>query len=314
MDLRQLRHFKQVVRSGSISAAGTLLNIAQPALSRQMKALEEELGVALLFRTGRGVVPTAAGTILLQEADRLTEAADQLYQRIRGLGARLTGEASVGISPTTGRSLSAALARRVQSEYPGLRLRIVEGFSGTLLEWLLTGRIDAAILYHMPSAGSVRSEVVAHEQLSLIGSVGTAVFPEGASIGISQLQGVPLILPTPQHGLRKMLNLYAKTHGITPNLVFELDSLDATISLVRDNLGMTILPESAVRSELIAGTLRAWRIDAPPLIRPLVVATAAQRAESIDVRDVAMLLKDTIQSHAGKAGWDVPDLQSTDDD
>lgn len=305
MDLRQLRHFQQVVRSGSFSAAGSVLNIAQPALSRQIRALEDELGVTLLFRTGRGVLPTAAGTLLLQESDRLTDAADQLYQRIRSLGASLVGEATVGISPTTGRSLSAALARRVQREYPRLRLKIAESFSGILLEWLLTGRVDAAILYHAPSEGSIRSEVVATEQLSLIGSALASPFPEGASVGIAQIQGLPLILPTQQHGLRKMLDQRAKAHGINLNPIFELDSLDATISLVRDDLGLTILPQSAVRSEQANGTLRSWQIGAPPLIRPLVVATAAQRAESIDVSDLAMLLKSTIHSYASEAGWDI---------
>lgn len=305
MDLRQLRHFQQVVRSGSISAAGSVLNIAQPALSRQMRALEEELGVALLFRTGRGVLPTAAGTLLFQESGRLTDAANQLYQRIRSLSASLIGEATVGISPTTGRSLSAALAHRVQREYPGLRLRITESFSGTLLEWLLTGRIDAAILYHIPAEGLVRSEIVATEQLSLIGSAQAPAFPEGASVETAQLQGLPLILPTQQHGLRKMLDQRAKAHGIKLNPIFELDSLDATISLVRNDLGMTILPQSAVRSEESAGTLRSWQIGTPPLIRPLVVATAAQRAESIDLGDLAMLLKSTIQTHAGEVDWDI---------
>src|SRR5690606_32056887 len=151
----------------------------------------------------------------------------------RSLGARLTGEATVGISPTTGRSLSAALVRRVRNDYPGLRLRIAESFSGTLLEWLLAGRIDAAILYHMPPGGSIRSEIVAQEQLSLIGGAGAAAFPEGTSVGIEQLQGLPLILPTQQHGLRKMINHHAKAHGATLDLMFELDSLDATIALVR---------------------------------------------------------------------------------
>ena len=303
MDLRQLLHFKHIAESGSISAASSILHIAQPALSRQMRALEEELGAKLFFRTGRGVVPTPAGQVLLTEARFLLKEADRINKQIRTLGTRLTGEATIGLSPTVGRLLTIPLARHIQSDYPGLKLRIAEAFSGTLLEWLQAGRIDAAILYHMPTGGSVRAEIIAHEPLSVLGGGESMPFPPGVALPITQLSGHPLILPTPQHGLRKMIDHHASTQGVTLDLIFEFDSLDATIALVREGTVLTILPESAVRSELEAGSLRAWRIGAPPLARPLIVATATQRADSIGVQEVAALLKGVILSHAEESDW-----------
>jgi LysR family nitrogen assimilation transcriptional regulator len=305
MDLRQLLHFKHIAESGSISAASAILRIAQPALSRQVRALESELGAKLFVRTGRGVVATPAGDALLTEARFLLQEADRINKQIRTLGTRLTGEATIGLSPTIGRLLTIPLARRVQADYPGLKLRIAEAFSGTLLEWLQTGRIDAAILYHMPAGSSIRSEIVAHEPLSVLGGGNNLPFPAGESISISQLSGHPLVLPTPQHGLRKMIDDHAATQGQRLDLVFEFDSLDATIALVRDGTALTILPESAVRAELAAGTLRSWRIGAPPLDRPLIIATATQRADAIGVQEVATLLRGIIQSNAEESGWKI---------
>ncbi|WP_254292739.1 LysR family transcriptional regulator [Sphingomonas tagetis] len=305
MDLRQLLHFKHIAESGSISAASATLHIAQPALSRQMRALEDELGAKLFFRTGRGVMPTPAGQALLTEARFLLGEADRINKQIRRLGTRLTGEATIGLSPTIGRLLTIPLARRVQSDYPGLKLRIAEAFSGTLLEWLQAGRIDAAILYHRPTGGSVQSEIVAHEPLSVLAGGENMPFPAGESVPMSRLSDQPLILPTPQHGLRKMIDDHAAAQGVTLDLMFEFDSLDATIALVREGSALTILPESAVRAELAAGTLRAWRIGTPPLVRPLIIATATQRADAIGVQEAAVLLKGIIQSNAQARGWQV---------
>jgi LysR family nitrogen assimilation transcriptional regulator len=305
MDLRQLLHFKHIAESGSISAASSILHIAQPALSRQMRALEDELGAKLFFRTGRGVVPTPAGHALLTEARFLLDEADRINKQIRRLGTRLTGEATIGLSPTIGRLLTIPLARRVQSDYPGLKLRIAEAFSGTLLEWLQTGRIDAAILYHVPVGRHVQSEIVAHEPLSVLSSGDRNPFPAGTAVPIARLSGHPLILPTPQHGLRKMIDAHAAAQGVTLDLIFEFDSLDATIALVREGTALTILPESAVRSELAAGTLRSWRIGAPRLDRPLIIATATQRTDSIGVREVAALLRGIIQSNAEESDWKI---------
>lgn len=305
MDLRQLLHFKCIAETGSISAASSMLRIAQPALSRQMRALEEELGAQLFFRTGRGVVPTPAGRMLLIEAAGLLEQADRVSSQVRRLGSRLTGEATIGLSPTVGRLLTIPLARRVQADYPGLKLRIAEAFSGTLLEWLQAGRIDAAILYHMPATASVRCEIVAHEPLSVIGGGSGAPFAQGATVPIARLPGHPLILPTARHGLRRMIDEHAAAQDVSLDVMFEFDSLDATISLVREGFAMTILPESAVRAELAAGTLRSWRIGAPQLIRPLIIATAAQRTDSIGVREVAGLLRGIIRASAQEGDWKI---------
>lgn len=305
MDLRQLRHFRQIAEAGSFSAAAHILHIAQPALSRQMRALEEDLGVALFHRTGRGVLLTPAGQALAIDAERLLDDADIVSRRVRSFGGILSGEATVGLSPTIGRVLTLPLATRVRADFPQVRLRIAEAFSGTLLEWLQHGRVDAAILYHHPATAAIRTDIVAEEVLSIIGGAGDTSFPAGAGVPIQALRGMPLVLSTPHHGLRAMVEAHAARAGVRLNLLFEFDSLDATIALVKQGMALTILPEAAVRAELDAGTLTAWRIADPELVRPLVVATAAQRVDAIGTRELGSLLRDTIVSAASACRWRV---------
>ncbi|ATE63681.1 LysR family transcriptional regulator [Rhizorhabdus dicambivorans] len=303
MDLRQLRHFRQIALLGSFSAASGALRIAQPALSRQMQMLERELGVKLFHRTGRGVLLTAAGNALLAESADLLDRADRLGRTIRVFGDRLAGEATIGLSPTIGRMLVLPLAMRVQQDFPDLRLRIAEGFSGTLLEWLQGGRLDAAILYHAPSHRALHSELVAYEPLSIIGGTGDPAFPPGEEVPLAALAGRPLVLSTPSHGLRQMVDRHAAALGVSLDMLFEIDSLDATIALVRQGMALTILPESGVRAELDAGELLAWRIGAPNFERPLVIATAPQRPDAIGARELGALLRGSILSASAACGW-----------
>ena len=240
---------------------------------------------------------------MADEGHGLLDAADALRQRVRGFADAPVGTATIGLSPTIGRSLGLPLALRVQTDYPRLRLRVAEAFSGTLLEWLCEGRIDAAILYHQPANPAIVAETVANEALSLIGGVGNLPFPPGQPVPLVELAKHPLVLSTPEHGLRRMIERYAAAAGVTLALAHEFDSLESTIALVRRRMALTILPEAAVRADLLAGTLVTWPIIEPELIRPLVVATGPRRAEAAEPRQVATLLRDVIGEAAGEGKW-----------
>jgi LysR family nitrogen assimilation transcriptional regulator len=302
MDLKQLRYFNQVAECGSFSAAAGLLHIAQPALSRQIQALERELAVTLFHRTGRGILLTAAGRALQADAARLLADADRTRHRLREFGNTLVGEATVGLSPTVSRLLTLPLTLRQRADYPGLRLRIAEAFSGVLLEWLQTGRLDAAILYHVPSSGAVQSETVAKEPLAVIGNAIAPPFPSGTPVSLAMLGGHPMALSTPSHGLRQTVEQHAADAGITLDVQFELDSLDATIAVVKQGLACTILPPAVVRGEIADGALQAWPL-LPELARPLVLATAPQRPGAIAAQDLATLLRTAIREGAPACGW-----------
>lgn len=265
--------------------------------------LEAEFGMKLLHRNGRGVTLTQAGADLLAGSEHLLAEAERLDHRIRAFGTSVAGSAVIGLSPTIGRSLALPLIEKVRAGHPGIQLGIVEAFSGTLLEWLRSARVDAAILYHPPSLPGIYAEQVADEPLSILCGAQASMLPSGGTLDFGDLARLPLVLPTLRHGLRRMIDGYAQRAGIRLDPLFEIDSLEAMISIARKGLALTVLPEAAVRDELDSGRLVGCRIGSPPLSRPLLVATAAQRKGAVDARLTARLLKETILSAARASGW-----------
>ena len=301
MDLKQLRTFQQIVASGSFSAASSVLHIAQSALSRQILALEKELRVTLFHRTGRGISLTPAGEELAGGAAALLAQADDVRRSVMRFRATMAGEATVGLTPTVGRVLTLPLTQLVRDRFPNVRLRVMEGYSGTMLEWLHSGRIDAALLYDDPRVSTILADPVVEENLAVIGLPTSR--SDDSPVATADLGDWPLILPTPHHGLRKLVAAHAAAAGVTLDVAFEIDALHSTIEAVRAGLGRTILPAAAVRAEIAAGQLAAWRIAAPSLMRTLIVATSGQRGDAMTTRELSRLLREAILGVAPVAGW-----------
>jgi LysR family transcriptional regulator, nitrogen assimilation regulatory protein len=144
MDLRALHAFGSVAEHGSFSRAAAVLGVEQSALSRRVSALERALGGRLFHRTGRGVALTELGERLAPRARALLADAAAFEEAARG-GERPTGQVGLGVVPVAARGLVAALSARLRRDFPGIRLRALEGYSGQVEEWLAAGRVDIAI-------------------------------------------------------------------------------------------------------------------------------------------------------------------------
>src|SRR6202007_1054414 len=151
MDFRQLRTFSCVAELGSLSKASDTLRIAQPALSRQIKLLEHDLRAELFTRNGRGMVLTEAGRLLLARTSGIVRQIDQIRDDIQSHAGAPTGRGGLGLGAPVSCVRSARRARRSVESYPGISLRIVESYSGHLIEWLHRGEMDLAVIYG-PSA------------------------------------------------------------------------------------------------------------------------------------------------------------------
>ena len=136
MDLKQLRTFIMVAESGSLSSASDRLRLAQPALSRQIKLLEDEIGFDLFIRSGRGMQLTEHGGVLLSRVAGLIKQLDDSIQDVRSLLAEPTGHVVLGCIPTASHVVAGRIAVRVAAELPQVSLRIVEGYAGHLIDWL----------------------------------------------------------------------------------------------------------------------------------------------------------------------------------
>jgi LysR family nitrogen assimilation transcriptional regulator len=273
MELRFLRNFIQIVELSSITAASERLNVAQPALSRQVKAIEEELGVLLLRRHGRGVMPTEEGIRLVSRAKRILEDFENLPAEVTGNPKTLSGTLTLGLPPTVAEVLATHLILRTMEKYPDVNLRIVSGFSGHVQDWLLRGKIDLGVSYEGQKSKLIKSQPIIMEKLFLIQSAQTAGVSDGTPITSADALRQPLILPNPEHGLRSRIEYIAQTAQIDLDVVLEIDILATMLAFVERGLGSTILPLVSVIDKVRAGTLIARPIVQNAIDRRLILMT-----------------------------------------
>lgn len=307
MEIRTLRYFLKVAELGSFSRAALDLRIAQPALSRQIQKLEDELDVQLLYRTGRGVSLTHAGEMLLESGRKLAEQFDVSLREVRASGGQMAGSAVIGLPPTVGRVLTIPLARQIKAQFPEVKLRIVEGFSGHLLEWLYSRRIDVGVLYAEPNVPVMVAEPLVVEDLMLIGRPDMLVDALGAdipeSISMAEVARLPLVVPSAPHSLRLRIERTADDCGLRLDVVLEVDALFSMTEAVRQGFGFTILPGCAAQRDIAEGALAALRIDQPGMQQTLFVATASQRPAAVASRKLAQIVRESVYGLADTGLW-----------
>jgi LysR family transcriptional regulator, nitrogen assimilation regulatory protein len=244
MDYKQVRYFVHVADLRNMTRASSVLGISQPALSRQMKLLEQELGTELFHRHGHGVVLTGDGALFLDHCTRLLsqfEDVRSVFKRTRKRS-RLTGSVGIGMPVLMIRMFADPFVASFKEAYPGISLRIAEGFSALLHEWLLSGSMDLAILYGVRSSKVLIQERLLVEDLVLISPPDAPFARAGRSIHLHEIGNMPIILPHRPHALRSIVD----QTGFKPADVIEVDALTLMVELARAGKGVTLLPRLAV--------------------------------------------------------------------
>lgn len=254
MELRRLRYFLRIAAEGSLGKASRALGIAQPALGRQIQLLESELGVRLFERVPRGMVLTDEGQYLRDALDQPLERIDIALHNVRSYAARVEAALTLGLPPILARTLGPALVRRLRSEMPNLRLRVVEGESSRLSAEVSHSLVDIALVVDaIPDSRAFHAQILT-EPLMLVGApAGLPATP--APISFAKLAGLPLILPGSQSGRRIKLNKAAAAAEFALDVVLEIDSLDLAIQAALAGTGFAILAPLEYLREAQAGTL-----------------------------------------------------------
>ncbi len=249
MDMRQLKYFVQIVESGSLAKASRQLFIAQPALSQQMARLEDEVGKALLLRSSRGVSPTENGEALYHHAKFMLRQMDQAVSVARQDMAAVSGRVALGLAPTTVCGLGLPLMQHLRAKYPGVLLNVIEGLSGHLEHMTRVGQLDLAVLFSQTAASELSVEPLLEEELFVILPASSPlVAPERASLTLHEVAALPLILPSPGHGLRKRIALEFERINLALDTVAEVDSLPLLMRCVAQGMGATIKPMAAIHA------------------------------------------------------------------
>lgn len=286
MDVVQLKTLIHVAELGSLSKASDRLHIAQPALSRQIRMLEKELGTYLFERHGRGMVITEAGREVLAHATRIMEEMESIRSSVAGGRTNLRGTVVIGTTPTVAEIITVPLVRKLREAQPNLAVRFSSAFSGYLLDWLQRGELELAISYDPQPLHTLRIVPVMMENLLLVGPAEAGLDLQ-QPVNFASLAERELVLPSARHGLRVILDNCAREVGVKLRTSVEADSFGAMIDLVRNGFGLTVLPLAPIWAQLENGSLCAAPLVDPLPMRKLVQVFPADRRVSPAARFVA---------------------------
>jgi LysR family nitrogen assimilation transcriptional regulator len=302
MDVGQLKTLIHVAELGSLSKAADRLHIAQPALSRQIRLLEKELGVQLFDRHGRGMMITDAGREVLSHATRVMTELELIRSAVSVAPPSYHGTVMVGMTPTVAEIVTVPLVRKIKELHPHLGLRFSSAFTGHLLDWLQRGELDIAVSYDPAPLPSLRIIPIMMENL-LVVSAGKKRLKLSRSVPFASLADEKLILPSPRHGLRAIMEGCARRAGIALRATIEADSFSAMIDLVRSGFGSTVLPLAPIHKLVECGALCAAPLTDPAPERKLVVVYPADRAVSPSARFVGETFTEIAGDLVGRGVW-----------
>jgi len=279
MNLKQLEYFVQVAELGSFSKAAVVLDIAQPALSRQVRSLETELHQQLFLRNGRGVTLTDAGKRLFDHSVAVLQLMAHAREDLGTSRDEPVGRVTIGLPPSMGRQLTLPLIDRFKKQLPAARLAIVEGLSTHIVEWVTTGRIDIGLVYNPEAQPGLEITPLLQEQLGLVshapkGKGKRAALPP---LPMKELSRYPLIVPERIHAMRRLLDTQAALAGIKLDIAWEVSSVPSIIDLVCAGYGYAVLTASGVAASARAGELVTRRLVDPTPVSVLCLAISAHR-------------------------------------
>lgn len=272
--LERLRTLREVARLGGFSAAGEALGLTQPAVSNQIRHLEQQLGTALLERIGKRARLTPEGEILLAAHARAAGELDAALEEIARLSAELSGTLVLAAGATATRHLLPAAMAELGARHPGIALRILTGNTQDMLPGLVEGTIDIGLLTAPIRERHLASKFFFRDRLVCIAP--TAEAPRRRALRAADLAGRHLVLYDRGGSIRLAIDgwLEARRRGVR---VTDIGSAEAQSAFVQAGLGWSIISEMAARADAAAGRVTMLALQ-PALFRDLVLVWRTDRA------------------------------------
>lgn len=302
MDLKQLRAFVTVAETGNVTRASALLNLVQPAVSRQLRLLEEDMGVELFDRSRHGMQLTEQGKTMLEYARRILGEVARAKAEIQPMAGPVAGIVSIGLLASTSDLLATRLAAEVARRYPHIRLRLTIGYAVHLQDWLEAGDLDAALLYGRKETPALHVKALLEENLWVVAAP-SAGLSRKRPLSLAQVAREPFVMPAAPQGLSALIEHAATEAGLTLQVFAETNALSVQKELVAQGHGWTILPAVSVTEELERGLLCAAPLASPGLQRTIVLAEPGSRQATAPVRRVVATLLDCVKESFDQGHW-----------
>ncbi len=262
MDIRQLEQFVAVYEEGSFSSAARRENCTQPALSVQIRNLEEEFGVALFTRSRRGVTPTVAGKRLYSRGLAILSAVADTRIAVRELSGDITGSITIGTVPSVSRSALPAALSRFTEAHPNVELTLDEAYGGTLTERVAAGELDFAVVTSAVSHEGIEATLLAEHEMALVSGPSSGFKPFDR-VRLKDLPPLRMVLPTRRHAIRQLIDTHIARAELVIESSIESDGLNTTLEYVRHSGWSTLTAVASVIDTVESGTLII-----NPIVRP----------------------------------------------
>jgi LysR family nitrogen assimilation transcriptional regulator len=308
VDLRQLKALVTVVETGSVTRAAELLHLVQPAVTRQIRALEHELGVPLFDRTRQGMRPTEAGLSLAERARRALTELDRARAELAPAPGTITGLVSVGLLESTAGLLAEPLVSAVLRNHPGIELRVLTAYSGHLQKWLDEGDLDLSLLYNLASTPSLNVRTLVREKLWAVAPAACGLDP-GRPVPLASAAKHPMVLPAPGHALRVLIDRAVAQAQADIDIAVQTNSMALQKQFVRGGHGWTILPGAGLGTDI--GALSAAPLTEPEVYRSIAIGTPRTGPVTAAARAVAEELVRQVQAAAVGTQWPSAQLSET---
>jgi LysR family nitrogen assimilation transcriptional regulator len=276
INLRQLRYFVRVIEVGNITRAAEQLNVAQPALGLQIRQLEQELGVDLLVRHSRGVLPTEAGRILFERSNTILQLVQDTQQEIKSLGTVEREVLSLGLTPSIMLQIGTDMLLDAREAMPGVFLSLSEELSFVLVEALERGELDLAFAYEVAERPGLTLQPVLEEELVYVSAPDKAL--AGETISFPEALSRDLVLAGEKDSVRRLVEAAAERLSLQVRVPFEAQSVSAMKAVVARGAAASILPYGTAVDELKRGTLVSRRITGPAIKRTLYLVRSSRRS------------------------------------
>jgi DNA-binding transcriptional LysR family regulator len=302
VDVKQLKALVTVAEVGSVTRAAQLLHLVQPAVTRQIRTLEQELGVALFERTRQGMRPTDAGAIMVDRARRALSELERARAEVAPTPGMVTGLVSVGLLESTIDLLPEPLVSALARDHPGIELHVFMAYSGHLQQWLDAGDLDLTLLYNLESTPSLNAHPVVRERLWAVAPPADGLRAD-QPVPFAQVAAQPFVMPAVGHGLRRLIDAAAAEAGVAMDAVVHTNSMRVQKQLVLAGYGWTILPGVGIAGDVASGALSAAPLCDPEVWRSVVLAMprAGRTPPAVDV--VARELTRQIHSAVQQGRW-----------
>ncbi len=282
MDFRQLEIFIKIVDLKSFSQAAKAVYLTQPTLTTHMQSLENELGLKLLDRLGREVIPTTAGKLLYKYAKKLVTIKDEAKQSMKQLTGKMAGRVMVGGSTIPGEYLLPTLIGRFKKNYPGITVSVVVRDSSDIAEKVLKGDCELGVIGSRVEESRLDCREFIEDELILIAAPKYPLLPKGQR-DAEKILSVPFVIRERGSGSRSTMEKWLSELGVDPsklNIVAEMGSTEAVKQAVKAGLGISMVSSLSVKEELRHKSLKTVPLEGKKLQRHFHIISSRKRTMS----------------------------------